>query len=94
VNGLENIVKLLKGKICIDIDVDRQHLIPYSNPKEIHDYIKQLIRTLDTPKGGLMIYAEVHPPTPLENIKALAEALHKYMWRTPHNSVKFHNSNK
>ena len=49
-NGLENIVKLLKGKICIDIDVDRQHLIPYSNPKEIHDYIKQLIRTLDTPK--------------------------------------------
>jgi len=81
VNGIENTSKLLKGRICIVIDIDRQHLIPYATPKEIQEYIRYVINEIDTPKGGLMVYAEVHPPTPLENIKALANALYNYMWK-------------
>jgi threonine dehydratase len=27
-----------------------------------------------------MLYAEVHPPTPLENIEALAQALSESIW--------------
>ena len=79
VNGLENLVKI-KGKVCIDLDIDRQKLIPYGTPTEIKYYIRELVRKLALKKGGLMFYAEVHPPTPLENIKALAEALEENIW--------------
>jgi hypothetical protein len=81
VNGLENIAKIFKGKKAIEIDIDRQYLIPYGTPEEIDKYIKYVIDSLVTPRGGLMIYAEVHPPTPLENIEALAKSLIKYIKR-------------
>ncbi len=77
VNGLENIARL-KGKVCIDLDIDRQRLIPLGTPADIEVYVKEVIDTLGSERGGLMLYAEVHPPTPLENIVALAEALTKY----------------
>ena len=31
-------------------------------------------------EGGLMLTASVYPPAPLENIKAIAEAMEEYMW--------------
>jgi len=79
VNGIDRIAEKFKGKICVDLDIDRQHLIPYGKPNEIKEYIKNVVEALNTPKGGLMLYAEVHPPTPLENIIALAEAFNEIM---------------
>lgn len=80
VNGLENIKSLCKGKVCIDVDVDRQHLVPFGKPEEIKLHIKRIIEELSLKKGGLMIEAEVHPPTPPANIKALAESMEENMW--------------
>lgn len=80
VNGLENIERELKGRVCIDLDIDRQHLIPYGTPAQIRNYVREVVRRLGTKQGGLMLYAEVHPPTPLENIKALAQALSESIW--------------
>jgi uroporphyrinogen-III decarboxylase len=80
VNGLENIKSICKGKICVDIDLDRQHLIPFGRPDEIKSHIRRVVEELSTREGGLMIEAEVHPPTPLENIKSIAEAMEQYMW--------------
>jgi len=80
VNGLENIKSICKGKICVDIDLDRQHLIPFGRPGEIKFHIRRVVEELSTREGGLMIEAEVHPPTPLENIKSIAEAMEQYMW--------------
>jgi len=79
VNGIDRIAKKFKGKICIDLDIDRQYLIPYGKPNEIKKYIKNIIEILNTPKGGLMLYAEIHPPTPLENIITIAETFNEIM---------------
>ncbi|MEM2790365.1 MAG: uroporphyrinogen decarboxylase family protein [Thermofilaceae archaeon] len=80
VNGLESIRRELRGKVCIDLDIDRQVLIPFGRPSEVKSYVKTVIEALGSERGGLMLYAEVHPPTPLENIEALAEAMTEYMW--------------
>lgn len=80
VNGLGNIRRKLWGRVCIDLDIDRQVLIPFGKPNEIKSKIKTVVETLGSRRGGLMLYAEVHPPTPLENIAALAEALMENIW--------------
>ncbi|MEM2638728.1 MAG: uroporphyrinogen decarboxylase family protein, partial [Candidatus Bathyarchaeia archaeon] len=80
VNGLENIRALCRGKVCVDIDVDRQYLVPFGKPEEIKSHIKRIVECLSLKRGGLMIEAEVHPPTPLANIEALAESMEENMW--------------
>lgn len=80
VNGIENIKSLCKGRVCIDIDVDRQYLIPFGKPEEIKSHIKSIVEELSMREGGLMIEAEIHPPTPPANIEALVEAMEQYMW--------------
>jgi len=79
VNGLENI-KSFKGRVCVDIDVDRQYLIPFGKHGEIKHHIKHIVNELSMKEGSLMIEAEVHPPTPLSNIEAIIEAMEQYMW--------------
>jgi len=80
VNGLKNIKKLIDQGIAIHLDIDRQNLIPYGKPEEIEKYIEHVVKILASKKGGLLFYAEIHPPTPLENIRALAKAFEKNIW--------------
>lgn len=77
-NGLENIKREAKGKICIDLDIDRQSIIPFGTPKEIYSHIKNCIDTLSSPQGGLMLVCGIYPGTPLKNIEVLCEAMYKY----------------
>jgi len=80
VNGLENIKNMCKGKVCVDLDIDRQWLVPFGSPKEIKSHIKCVVEELAMKKGGLMMESEIHPPTPLENIKAVIEGMEEHMW--------------
>jgi len=80
VNGLDNIASMCKGRICVDLDIDRQYLVPFGKPEDIKMYIKRAVELLAMKKGGLMLEAEIHPPTPLENVEAVAEAMEEYMW--------------
>jgi len=77
-NGIDNISTKLKGKVCVDLDIDRQKLIPYGSKDEIYKHIQNVVNTLNIEDGGLMIHIEVHPPTPLENIEYLAQACYRY----------------
>lgn len=79
VNGIENIKRLCKGKVCVDLDIDRQHLLPFGKPKEIEEYIEYVIRELGSRKGGLMLKAEIGPDVPLENVEAICNAFEKNM---------------
>jgi hypothetical protein len=80
VNGIENIKSICKGKICVDVDIDRQHLVPFGSPEGIKSHIRHIIEELAMRKGGLMIESEVHPPTPLRNIEAIIEVMEQCMW--------------
>jgi uroporphyrinogen-III decarboxylase len=73
-NTLEGLVKAAKGKVCINLDLDRQ-MFPFATPKEIKAHIHEVKDALYLPEGGLMLTAECAPDVPLVNIKAICEAL-------------------
>ena len=75
-NGVDNLAEAFKGKLCIRLDFDRQHAIPFSTPREIRELVEYEVRTLGSPEGGLMMRAGVRGDNiPPENIDALASAL-------------------
>jgi uroporphyrinogen decarboxylase len=76
-NGLDNLVRVCKGKVCIDLDLDRQ-LFPFATPDEIDAHVRTAVEALAVPEGGLMVLAEISDDIPLENIEAVFTALEKY----------------
>jgi len=79
VNGLDNIRERIKGRVCIDLDIDRQLLVPFGNPEEIRSHIHEAVVKLGSEKGGLMMYSEIHADVPLENIDAVCTAFESLM---------------
>ena len=76
-NGIDNLERVCKGKVCINLDLDRQ-LFPFASPQELHDHIGEVVTTLGLPEGGLWLNAECAPDVPLENIEAICSALEEY----------------
>jgi Uroporphyrinogen-III decarboxylase len=76
VNGIDWIKKNLSSKFCVDLDIDRQNITVFGTPQEIDDLITQL----SSPMGGLMMIHGCYPGPPIENIKALMDAMEKYMY--------------
>ncbi|MHB9134120.1 MAG: uroporphyrinogen decarboxylase family protein [Armatimonadota bacterium] len=77
-NGIDEIKAAVDGRICIRLDVDRQSIVPFGTPKEIHDLIEEEVRKLGSPRGGLELIIGIYPPTPLENIEAVCSAFEEY----------------
>jgi hypothetical protein len=76
-NGLDNLARVCKGKVCVDLDLDRQ-LFPFATPQQIDDHIREAVETLGMPEGGLWLKAEIGEDVPLENIDAIFTALETY----------------
>jgi uroporphyrinogen decarboxylase len=76
-NGLEGLARVCKGKVCVDLDLDRQ-LFPFATPQEIDTHIREAVETLGSREGGLWLRAELNYEVPLENIEAVLTALEKY----------------
>jgi len=83
-NAIEDMVKLLKGRVAITYDMDRQYLLPRGTPEEIEENIRRAIETLGSPDGGLAVNARVEMDMPLENVRAVLESMRRYraMWLT------------
>ena len=77
-NGIDNIARRIKGKACIDLDVDRQSVVPFGTPKDIDDLIKEEVMKLGSKAGGLSMIVGIYPPTPMENLDAVCNAFEKY----------------
>ena len=76
-NGIENLARICKGKIPIELDLDRQ-LFPIATTSEIADHVQEAVETLYLPEGGLSLKMEINHDIPLENIVALFDAVRKY----------------
>lgn len=76
-NGLEGLARVCKGRVCVDLDLDRQ-LFPFATPAELDAHVRQSIETLAAPEGGLWIRAEIGDDVPLENVDAICAALERY----------------
>ncbi|MCX6376871.1 MAG: hypothetical protein NTU88_12715 [Armatimonadetes bacterium] len=82
-NGIDNIARTMKGRCCINLDIDRQSIIPFGTRNDIHGLIEEEVEKLGSPEGGLEFICGIYPPTPPENVDALCEALEKhrtYWW--------------
>jgi uroporphyrinogen decarboxylase len=77
-NGIDWLQSSLKGKVCIDLDIDRQTITPFKTPKEIDDLILEEIKKLGSKEGGLMMIYGLYPGVPIENAKAIMDAMEKY----------------
>ncbi|MBN1873997.1 MAG: hypothetical protein JXA33_07190 [Anaerolineae bacterium] len=76
-NGLDGLAEVCKGKVCVDLDLDRQ-LFPFCTPQDVDDHIHEAVDKLGDPAGGLWLKAEIGMDIPLENIEAIFVALEKY----------------
>lgn len=76
-NTLDGLVRECKGKVCVNLDLDRQ-MFPFCTPKDIDEHIKEAVVKLGSKEGGLMLTAECAPDVPLENIEAICQAMEKY----------------
>jgi hypothetical protein len=81
VNGLETLRRLCQGKICLNLDIDRQGLLPYGTPEEVRAHIRRCIDVLHVPgAGGLMLQCEIGPDVPLANLEAVCTALEDFCY--------------
>ncbi|MFC1735076.1 uroporphyrinogen decarboxylase family protein [Candidatus Hydrogenedentota bacterium] len=78
VNGIDWMQEMLRRRVCIDLDIDRQGITRFGLPREIHNHIAEAVRKLGSRKGGLMLKYGLVPGAPLENIKAVMNAMEKY----------------
>jgi uroporphyrinogen-III decarboxylase len=78
VNGIPWIKERLAGRICIDLDVDRQRITRFGTPPEIDALIRREVEALGSKEGGLMMIFGLYPGTPLANVKALMDAMERY----------------
>mgnify|MGYP006283380809 CR=1 FL=1 len=75
VNGLDWIRDHLKGRVAVDLDIDRQQIIRAGSPGDVRDHVREAVDKLAAPEGGLMLRVDLYPNIPLANIAALLEAI-------------------
>jgi hypothetical protein len=78
VNGIDWIETHLKGRACIDLDIDRQSITRFGMPGDIDRLIREEVSRLGSPRGGLMMIYGLYPGVPLENVRALMGAMERY----------------
>jgi uroporphyrinogen decarboxylase len=76
-NGINDIVKAYKGKLCVNLDLDRQSF-PFLTPGQLRDQVKSCVDAMFDPQGGLMLLAAIYGEVPFRNIEALCGAFEDY----------------
>ena len=77
VNGNDNIATHVKGRVAIDLDIDRQS-VTVNGCGDIDDHIRECVAKLGSPAGGLWLCYQPWPPTPPRNLDAVFAAMEKY----------------
>ncbi|MDR2537869.1 MAG: hypothetical protein LBC46_06145 [Treponema sp.] len=76
-NGLDKLVSVCKGKIPINLDLDRQYL-PFATPDGIERHIRDCVEALYLPEGGLGLSLELGHDVQPDIAEAAIAALEKY----------------
>jgi len=78
VNGLDWIAATLAGRVCIELDIDRQSVTARGTPEQIDRLIRTEVEMLGCRDGGLMMIYGLYPGVPLANVAALMDAMERY----------------
>jgi uroporphyrinogen decarboxylase len=76
-NGLESLAAVCKGRVCVDLDLDRQ-MMPFCTPADLDAHVRACVEALGAPAGGLWLKGECGPDVPLANIEAICAAMERY----------------
>lgn len=80
VNGIDWIADRFAGRTCVDLDIDRQKITRFGTPKQIDALIREEVTKIGSRRGGLTMIYGLYPDIPLENVKALMDAMENYMF--------------
>jgi len=78
VNGIDWIRRTLKGRVCIDLDIDRQSITRFGGAAEIDELVRHEVEQLGSAAGGLMMIYGLYPGVPMENVEAVMDAMERY----------------
>lgn len=78
VNGIDWIAHQFAGRVCVELDIDRQKITRYGTPSEIDDLIRREVSAIGSRDGGLMMIYGWYPGVPLENAEAVMDAMERY----------------
>lgn len=78
VNGIDWIADKFSGKVCVDLDIDRQDITYSGTPAQIDALVHEEVKKIGSKQGGLMMVYDLYPGVPLENAKALMDAMERY----------------
>ncbi|MCK5198434.1 MAG: hypothetical protein KAR21_08790 [Spirochaetales bacterium] len=78
VNGIDWIADKFAGKVCVDLDIDRQNITFSGTPGQIDALIREEVEKIGSKQGGLMMIYGLYPGVPLENVSALMDAMERY----------------
>ena len=78
VNGIDWIADNFAGRVCIELDIDRQQITPRGTPDQIDALIREEVTRLASPDGGLLMIYGLYPGVPLKNVAALMDAMERY----------------
>ena len=73
-NGIDEIAKLCRKKVCVAIDMDRQYIFPFASPAKLKEYVRECVDKLSW-NGGVIVHYDIYPDVPLKNIEAFAEVM-------------------
>jgi uroporphyrinogen decarboxylase len=77
-NTLDGIARAYKGKLCANLDLDRQSF-PFITTTDIRRQVKEVVEVMADPQGGLMVMGGIYgADVPLQNIEALCVAMEDY----------------
>jgi uroporphyrinogen decarboxylase len=76
--ALDGIVRAYKGRLCANVDLDRQ-MFAFCKPEDIWHQVEEVVERMGAPEGGLMVSGSISDATlPLENIEALCESIETF----------------
>ena len=78
VNGIDWIADKFRGRTCVDLDIDRQSVTPYGTPEQIDALIREEVEKVGCREGGLMMIYGLYPGVPVENARAVMDAMERY----------------
>ncbi|MBI4559377.1 MAG: hypothetical protein HY706_17460 [Candidatus Hydrogenedentes bacterium] len=77
-NSIEGIVRCYKGRLCANVDLDRQ-MFAFCSPEDVYRHVEEVVEAMFDPRGGLMVSGSVWDGnTPIENIEALCSAVEDF----------------
>jgi len=83
-HDLNRLADLVKGRLCVISDIDRQFILPRGTTNQVMQYVREVIELFGYGNnGGLVGRGEIGVDVPLSNIEAMYKAFFqygKYIW--------------